>query len=73
MFDAKLEAIHAAYRDFLQADEIWSKQLQDEFGKQAGDMRYLPAGQALPGHAGFKVTNDRWLRLVQERRENLNV
>ena len=43
------------YRAWLAADEAWSAELRRAFGKQAGDMRYLPQGRGAPGSA-LRVT-----------------
>jgi len=61
--------IHIAYLNMLAADDAWSRQLYSTFGKNAGDMRYLPAGRALPAYPAWRLANDTWLALVQQERD----
>ena len=61
-----MNPIHAAYYAAQAADDAWSAELQKQFGRNAGDMRYTPRGRGEPGsklaelHAEFRRTSDLW-------------
>jgi len=40
-----------SYWEFQAADEAWSRLLQAQFGKAAGDVRYTKRGEGEPGSA----------------------
>ena len=41
----------AASANFYTTDAAWQAELVRQFGKQAGDKRYLPEGKGAPGSA----------------------
>lgn len=41
----------AALERFSLADDAWHKAVTEAFGKDAGQVRYTPAGRGLPGSA----------------------
>jgi hypothetical protein len=59
------ELIHEAYRKALAADDVWSRNLQAKFGKQAGDKRYTSEAHSVKGYAEFMATTEEWRRLVK--------
>lgn len=62
------EAIQAAYRAFVEADRIWSANLDRKYGKRAGDKRYEPEAEQVAGHQEFKRTGEAWRALCDEER-----
>ena len=65
-----MNPIHAAYYAFQAADDAWSAELQKQFGRNAGDIRYTPRGRGEPGsklaelHAEFHRTQAEWTAAI---------
>jgi hypothetical protein len=64
MEESKKELVRAAYRKFLAADEVWSRNLRAKFGKQAGDKRYTSEAHTVEGYEQFKAAGEEWRRLM---------
>lgn len=58
--------IHAAFTAFVAADNTWSSELQNKYGRRAGDIRYTKAGESLPGYQAFKSAGEAWRALVDQ-------
>lgn len=61
----------AKWRAAMDADNAWSAELQRQFGKRAGDVRYTSVGEGAKGstlrtlYDAFRATTDAWTASIQ--------
>lgn len=65
-----LRAQEAARKVFQAVDDVWSAELQHQFGSKAGDVRYTPQGR---GQAGSEQAKERLLHALHYAREEARV
>lgn len=65
--------IHEAYRTAVAADEAWQRELEQAYGKCAGDARYDKRGVATPElarlHSEFVAVRAAYLALWEAERK----